>query len=170
MSVGLSYSPLSLEAAFGALLLTTVVALSIADFRQMTLPDRLNRLLDDGRIGQATIIGLPSLPDSLLGALSGFGILAAVAVLFRHARGIHGSGFKDLKFVTAAGLWVGWAEIPGMLLMAACSNLVFVSIRGAQERKFAGAARVPFGLFLGLGFCRSAVAQLGFWNSRMSRC
>jgi leader peptidase (prepilin peptidase)/N-methyltransferase len=163
MSVGLPNCLMALKAAFGGVLLTTVVALSIADFRQMILPDRLNFLLALGGIGQAAIVGQPSLLDSLAGALLGFCILAAVAALFRHARGIDGLGYGDQKFAAAAGLWVGWGAIPHMLLIAASSTLVFVAIRAAKERRFDVAARVPFGPFLGLGTmaCWLAAVQPG---------
>jgi prepilin signal peptidase PulO-like enzyme (type II secretory pathway) len=163
MSLEPPNSMMVLEAAFGGLLFAIVAVLSIADFRRMILPNRLNFLLAVGGIGQAAIIGQPGVLDAVFGGLLGFGILAAVAALFRHVRGVDGLGFGDQKFAAAAGLWVGWTEIPHMLLIAACSTLVFVAIRAAKERRFDVAARVPFGPFLGLGIivCWSAVAKPG---------
>jgi leader peptidase (prepilin peptidase) / N-methyltransferase len=81
----------------------------------------------------------------------GFVILGAVTAFFRYVRGIDGLGFADQKFAAAARLWIRWAEIAHMLMIAACSTLVFVAIRCAKQRRFDVAARLPFGPFLGLG-------------------
>jgi leader peptidase (prepilin peptidase)/N-methyltransferase len=74
-----------------------------------------------------------------------------ISALFSYVRGVDGLGYGDLKFVAAAGLWIGWEAIASMLLIASCSALIFVMIRSAREWKLDRTARVPFGPFLGLG-------------------
>jgi leader peptidase (prepilin peptidase) / N-methyltransferase len=151
VSVGWPILLMMLKAAFGCLLVAVVVTMSIIDYREMILPNRLNLLLAGGGICQAVFVGQPDLFDAVGGALFGFVVLGVVAALFRRLRGIDGLGFGDQKFSAAAGLWIGWQGIAPMLLIACCSALVFVTVRSAKERKFDAAARLPFGPFLGLG-------------------
>jgi leader peptidase (prepilin peptidase)/N-methyltransferase len=151
VSVGWPNLLMMAKAAFGCLLVAVVVTMSIVDYREMILPNRLNSLLAGGGICQAVFVGQPDLIDAVGGAVLGFVVLGAVAALFRSLRGIDGLGFGDQKFSAAAGLWIGWQGIAPMLLIACCSALVFVTVRSAKERKFDAAARLPFGPFLGLG-------------------
>jgi prepilin signal peptidase PulO-like enzyme (type II secretory pathway) len=131
-------------------LLAIILALSIADVRQMILPDRLNGLLAVGGIGQILLVGQPGFVNAGLGALLGFTILASTATLFRHVRGVDGLGEGDQKFAAAAGLWIGWQQIAPMLLMACCAALLFVAGQSVKKGTFDRTARVPFGPFLGL--------------------
>lgn len=151
MSVGLLNSLILLKAVFGCGLIAIVTAMAVIDYREQMLPNRFNALLAAAGIGQAVLVGQPNLADAALGGLFGFTVLAVVAALFRHLRGIDGLGFGDQKFAAAAGLWIGWELIAPMLLVASCSALVFVTIRSVTERKFDTTTRVPFGPFLGLG-------------------
>jgi leader peptidase (prepilin peptidase)/N-methyltransferase len=151
MIAGLPNLLIALIAAFGCLLLATVLVMAVVDCREMILPNGLNALLAAGGIGQALFVGRPLLTDAVLGAMFGFAFLLAIAALFRRVRGIDGLGFGDQKFSAAAGLWIGWEAIAPMLLIASCSALAFLIIRSASGWKFDRAARVPFGPFLGLG-------------------
>jgi leader peptidase (prepilin peptidase) / N-methyltransferase len=151
MSDGLGDLLIISKAAFGCLLIATVLKMAVIDCREMILPNRLNAILAAGGVGQAVFVGGPDLTDALLGALLGFVVLSMIAALFRYVRGIDGLGFGDQKFAAAAGLWIGWEQITSMLLIASCSALIFVIVRSAKGRKLDIAARLPFGPFLGLG-------------------
>jgi len=151
MSFPFGTDSILLRAAFGCLLIALVVALAIIDSRRLILPDRLNLLLAAAGIGQSVILGQPDLLDAGLGALMAGGTLLLVATVFHRVRGIHGLGFGDLKFVAAAGAWIGWQEVPLMLFIASASALAFVVIRAIQERRVNMAAQLPFGPFLGVG-------------------
>lgn len=151
MSFDLPSLLIVLKWAFGCWLFATVLIMAVVDCREMILPDHFNVLLAVGGIGQAVLTGRPGLTDAVFGAMFGFLILSVIAALFRRVRGIDGLGFGDQKFSAAAGLWIGWEAIAPMLLIASCSAIAFLIIRSAGGRKFNGAARVPFGPFLGLG-------------------
>src|SRR5258708_32885310 len=145
MRIGLPNLVITLRAAFGCLLFATVLMMAVVACREMILPNRLTALLAAGGIGQAVFVGQPNLTDAVLGALFGFVVLSVIAALFRRARGIDGLGFGDQKFSAAAGLWIGWAAIAPMLLIASCSALAFLAVRSASGWKFDRAARIPFG-------------------------
>lgn len=151
MSVDLGDLLVVSKAAFGCLLLATVLMMAVIDCREMILPNRLNAVLAVGGISQAVFIGHPDLTDALLGALFGYTILSMIAALFYYFRGIDGLGLGDQKFAGAAGLWIGWEQISSMLLIASCSALIFMIVRSAKGHRLDISSRVPFGPFLGLG-------------------
>jgi leader peptidase (prepilin peptidase)/N-methyltransferase len=139
------------KVAFGCFLFAVVIIMAVIDVREMILPNRLNLLLAAGGVGQAILVGNPRPANAALGALLAFVILSAVALLFRHDRGIDGLGLGDQKFSAAAGLWIGWEAIAPMLLVASCSALIFVALRSVNGGAFSRASRLPFGPFLGIG-------------------
>ena len=139
------------HAVFACLLGGILLALAIADFHRMILPNRLNLLLAAAGAIQSVIVGQPDVIDAALGAFLGGGSLMLVAASFRRFRGIDGLGRGDLKLAAAAGIWTGWQGIPLMLLVASASALAFFTIRAMRNREFDGRAPLPFGPFLGLG-------------------
>lgn len=141
----------TLRVLFGGILIALVFALALLDYQVMILPDRLNLALAVAGLCQAILIGRPGLIDAALGSFFAFALLWIVARIFRLYRGIDGLGFGDLKFVAAAGLWLGWEGIAPMLLIACCSALIFVLFRAWVQRGFDARQRLPFGPFLGLG-------------------
>ena len=151
MSAASTINDLVLKSAFGSLLAGVILALTIVDLRRMVLPDRLTLLLAALGLGQSFVLAKPDLFDAGLGALIGGGTLALIAIVFRHIRGIEGLGLGDQKFVTAAGIWVGWQGIPLMLSLASVSALVVIIIRAIKRNKLDRADRLPFGPFLGAG-------------------
>jgi leader peptidase (prepilin peptidase) / N-methyltransferase len=140
-----------MRAAFACILAGILLALAIADFHRMILPNRLNLLLAAAGASQSIIAGQPGVIDAALGAFVGGACLMMVAALFRRYRGVDGLGRGDLKLVAAAGIWTGWQGIPVMLLVASVSALAFVAIRVMWNREFDSNARMPFGPFLGAG-------------------
>jgi prepilin signal peptidase PulO-like enzyme (type II secretory pathway) len=141
----------ALMAGFGGLLFTLLLAMAIIDCHRFVLPDRLNAVLALGGVGQALLLGHPTLLDALAGSLVGFLALSVVAHLFRQARGVEGLGFGDQKFAAAAGLWLGWQQIAPMLLIASLSALAVVLVRSVRTGTFDRSLRLPFGPFLGVG-------------------
>jgi leader peptidase (prepilin peptidase) / N-methyltransferase len=151
MTIHAGAEPILLQAAFGLLLVGVVIASAVIDSRKLILPDRLNLLLATVGIAQSVVLGQPDPVDAGLGALIGGGTLLLVATVFRRIRGIEGLGYGDLKFVAAAGVWVGWQGIPLMLFVASASALAFVVIRAVKNQRLDRTARLPFGPFLGFG-------------------
>ncbi|UTD29051.1 A24 family peptidase [Bradyrhizobium sp. WD16] len=144
----LSAVPIS-AAGFGCLLAMLLTSLSCADLRRFILPDRLNLALAVGGIAQSLAIGRPAPTDAAVGALLCGGILFAAGEVYRRLRGRAGLGRGDLKLGFAAGLWIGWQQVPLMLLIASLSALLFVLL-GRRLRQPVS-EMIPFGPFLSTG-------------------
>jgi leader peptidase (prepilin peptidase) / N-methyltransferase len=66
-------------------------------------------------------------------------------------RKIQGLGLGDVKFLAAAGLWVGVTGLPLLLLVAALTALVYAGIMQSTGRQLSGQTSRSFGPFLALG-------------------
>lgn len=139
-------------AAFGWLLLV----LAVLDYRHFWLPDRLTLAL-----ALAGIVGWawgapPPLADRVIGGIAGYGVLAAIALGYRRWRGREGMGAGDPKLLGAIGLWLGWAMLPGVLLLASLVGL------GMAALARVGGKAVTRDTALPLGTCM-AVAAYPAW-------
>ncbi len=130
----------------------TLLALAAIDHREFILPDALTLPLIPAGLAVAWLIDPATLPHHLLGAALGFGVFAVVAWLYARLRGRDGLGLGDAKLLAAAGAWVSWIGLPGVVLLAGASALAVVLaaavVRGgalpAPERQ------LPFGPYLAL--------------------
>ena len=133
-------------AVFGWLLL----ALAALDVTEFWLPDRLTGTL--ALAGLATgLVGVePCLSDRLIGGVAGFGALWAIGAGYEMLRGREGLGGGDPKLLGAIGLWLGWAMLPAVLLLAAMTGLALVGIGMMLGRRASLVDRVPFGALLAI--------------------
>jgi leader peptidase (prepilin peptidase)/N-methyltransferase len=97
-------------------------------------------------------VALGLLVDHALGALAGFVSFAAIAGVYRRARGREGLGLGDAKLLAAAGAWLGWQALPGVVVMAAASGLALALATALGGGKLAWTSRVAFGPHLALAF------------------
>lgn len=146
--------------AFGLLLLGTLAALAIVDFRKMILPNQLNIFLAGAGLFHSLALGQPNIFDAAIGAFIAGTSLWLLSGFYRRVRGVDGLGRGDVKFVTAAGVWTGWQGLPFMLSVASASALTFIAIYSFRTRKFDRMAPLPFGPFLGLGALLSWAAMV----------
>lgn len=137
-------------AAAGALFGWTLVALALLDAEHFWLPDRLTLPLGAGGIAVAAAGLGPPLEQSLIGAGLGYGMLAGIAALYKHARGRTGMGGGDPKLMGAIGAWLGWPLLPPVLLMASLLGLASVALRAARGGDIRGTDRLPLGTLLAL--------------------
>lgn len=145
-----------LWALFGWLLLP----LALLDARHFWLPDRLSALLAIvGLLLAGPLLGT-ALLDRWIGALVGGLGLAAIAWVYRLARGGDGMGGGDPKLVAAIGAWLGWQTLPLMLLLASLGGIVWALVTHQRKGDTPLALRrVPFGLFV----CAAAWAAVPVW-------
>jgi len=137
-------------------------ALVVADLRERRLPDVLNA----GLAALGLIFHALSDPPSatwaeiLAGGGFGAGFFLAMRLLFLRLRGVEALGLGDVKFMAAAGLWVGIWGIAPLILIAALATLLVVVLR--HGRDIADPAlrqrRIPFGP--GLAFALVVVVAL----------
>lgn len=129
-----------------------LLTLAVIDARHMILPNGLTLPLIPA--GLAVILALdPGRLDAhLLGAALGFLFIAAVALAYRRLRGQEGIGWGDAKLLAAAGAWVSWEGLPGVVLMASAGGLAVVLLGALAGKGLSGRQALPFGPFLALGF------------------
>ncbi len=119
---------------------------ALIDWRRMILPDWITLPLIPLGCAMAAMQE-PPLTDRLIGAVAGFAVFAGIAELYRRLRGHDGLGMGDAKLLAAAGAWVGWRDLPLVVLGGAVTALAWaLATRRDPERP------LPFGPFLAATF------------------
>jgi len=135
-------------AALAALTLTwALIALTFIDYDHQILPDDITLPL----LWAGLLVNLggtfASLPSAVLGAAIGYGSLWLVYHAFRLVTGKEGMGFGDFKLYAALGAWLGWQQLPLIILFAsffgALIGVAFIVFFGRDRR-----LPIPFGPFL----------------------
>jgi leader peptidase (prepilin peptidase) / N-methyltransferase len=122
--------------------------ISAIDVDRLKLPDVLTMGLLFAGLFDAALDGTEVLLERAIGAAVGYAVLVLVATTYRSARGVEGLGRGDAKLLAAGGAWIGWANLPIVLLIASACALPVALGRAnltAQDR------RLPFGPFIALG-------------------
>jgi leader peptidase (prepilin peptidase)/N-methyltransferase len=114
------------------------------------IPNRLNAALAAGGVVFAAFAYPERLPSALAGSALGFAALLSLRMSYRALRQRDGLGLGDVKFLGAAGLWVGWQGLAPLLLAAAATALTVVSVGALAGRGPAPDERLPFGPYLAL--------------------
>ena len=153
----------SWQSAAALVLVYFLIALTLIDLDKMLLPDELTLLLL--WLGLAiNYQGLfTSLESAVLGAMFGYLSLWSLYWLFKLATGKEGMGYGDFKLLAALGAWLGWQQLPLIIILSsligAVTGIVILTIRG-QDRNIP----IPFGPYLAAaGF----IALL--WGEEISR-
>ena len=126
-------------------LATVLAALTRIDVREHRLPDRLTLPLLV--LGLALAAGrTASVPFAeLAGASAGFLLFWALGEVHYRLRGIEGLGLGDAKLLAAAGAWLGWRDLPALILIAALGGLAAAFLHWDRRR-------IAFGPWLALAF------------------
>jgi leader peptidase (prepilin peptidase) / N-methyltransferase len=130
------------EPLIAAALAAVLGALVLFDLRRGRLPDWLTLPLAAAGLLHAWREG--ALLASAIGCAAGFVLFAGLGLAYRRARGRAGLGGGDVKLAAAAGAWVGWQGLPGVVLLAAGAALALAVVRGRAE----ATEPVPFGAYL----------------------
>ena len=76
--------------------------------------------------------------SAVIGAAAGYGSLWLVYQAFRLATGKEGMGFGDFKPFAALGAWLGWQQLPLIILLSsflgAVVGIVFIAFFGRDRR------------------------------------
>lgn len=147
--------PAGLVAVGGALGWVLLLA-ALIDLRHFALPDALTLPLIPAGLAVAVLTrpgpAAEVLADHAVGGALGYLVFAGIAALYRHWRGREGLGLGDAKLLAAAGAWVGWPGLPGVVLAAAGSALLVVLARRARGRGLDADQPIAFGPYLAAGF------------------
>jgi leader peptidase (prepilin peptidase)/N-methyltransferase len=87
-----------------------------------------------------------------LAALGGFTVFAAIGLIYRRLRHREGMGLGDAKLLAAAGAWLGWQALPGLVVIAALAALAVALAQAVRGARMAATTRVAFGSYLALAF------------------
>ncbi len=127
-------------------LLLLLAAVVWIDWRHLLIPDGLNAAILAAGTGALLLTGTPSPLSAGLAAACGAGALWLVRAAVSKRVGREAMGLGDVKFAAAAGVWVGLAALPAMLLVASLAGLAYGGLRRTEPHR-----RIPFGPFLALG-------------------
>ena len=141
-------APLWLSCALALVLL----ALAEVDRRTLALPDLVTLPLVAAGLAVAAALAPARWTDHVTGALAGFAALAAIGWGYARLRGREGLGLGDAKLLAAAGAWLGWQALPGVVTIAAAGALLAALAGRAFGRPLSATDPVPFGPTLALGF------------------
>lgn len=143
-----------------ALLCALCAAIAWIDIRHGIIPDWLNLAI--AVLGLLRIFLAGDTSDAVT-ALGEGAVIGAVFWLLRRLyfafRGIQGLGLGDVKFLTAAGIWVGVAGIPMLLLVATITALTCVGAVQLSGRALTAQTSMSFGPFLAIGLLVTAGFQ-----------
>jgi leader peptidase (prepilin peptidase)/N-methyltransferase len=137
--------------SFGLLCLLSAV-LAWIDIRQGIIPDWLNLTIAGLGLSKASLVGGPL---SGLEAVCEGAAIGAVFWLLRRLyfsyRKIQGLGLGDVKFLAAAGIWVGVAGLPMLVMTAALTALACAGAMQLTGRQLTAQTSMSFGPFLAIG-------------------
>lgn len=132
-----------------------LLVLAVIDLRHLVLPDVLTLPLIPIGLLVAYVIDPGLINDHVFGAVIGLIVFVGIAWLYAYLRNREGLGLGDAKLLAGAGAWLGWAALPGVVLMAACSALATALLGRTIERQDAATREVAFGPHLAFAFWAS---------------
>ena len=148
---------------FGLLCILSAV-LAWIDIRDGIIPDWLNLAIAGLGLVKITMTGDSSAAIEALGEGVAIGALFwLLRRLYFSFRGVQGLGLGDVKLLGAAGIWVGIAGIPLVLLVATMTALACVGVMQLSGRALTARTSLPFGPFLAAGLLLTfAFQRYGF--------
>jgi leader peptidase (prepilin peptidase)/N-methyltransferase len=85
--------------------------------------------------------------DAIIGAMAGYLALWSIFWLFKLITGKDGMGYGDFKLLAALGAWLGWQQLPMIIMMSAVVgaviNVTMIVARGRDR-----SIPIPFGPYL----------------------
>jgi leader peptidase (prepilin peptidase) / N-methyltransferase len=143
-----------------ALLCLLSAGLAWIDIRHGIIPDWLNLTIAGVGLLRAVIVDGPLAGSNAVceGAAIGaiFWLLRRLYFAFRKIQGL---GLGDVKFLAAAGIWVGVAGLPVLLLVAALTALACAAVMQLTGRQLTAQTSMSFGPFLAIGLLISSGLQ-----------
>ena len=127
-----------------------LLLVALLDLEHQWLPDRLTWPLLPVGLGVAWFGIGPLLQDRLIGAAMGYLMLWLVAVIYKRLRGWEGLGGGDPKLLAAIGAWLGWQQLPIVLLGAGLIGLAAVLTHWLRGHKVTGTDRLPLGTLMAI--------------------
>jgi len=132
----------------GALLFTWIlITLTFIDLDYYLLPDQLSLLLLWLGLFCSLFSLFCSSHDAIIGAIVGYSIFAAIEWVFKKITGKSGLGQGDFKLLAALGAYLGWQQLPIIVLAASFIGAIFGITHMFIRRQFKSIP-LPFGPYL----------------------
>lgn len=125
-----------------------LIALAVIDARHLLLPDEITLPLIPAGLAVAWAVDPSRLLDHAVGAAAGFLIVSGLRWAYAKVRRREGIGLGDAKLLAAAGAWVSWEGVPGVLLVGAAAALVGHVAWALQDGRGVLGRELPFGPYL----------------------
>ena len=149
----------------GGLLLTWIsIALIFIDLDHHLLPDQLTLSLVWIGLFLSIFSIFANSHDAIIGAIIGYLVFALIQGLFKFATGKIGMGQGDYKYLAGLGAFLGWQQLPIIILLASFSGLLFGLTQMAIKRQFKSVP-LPFGPYLAVAGWISLMWGQGILNS-----
>jgi leader peptidase (prepilin peptidase)/N-methyltransferase len=140
---------LSLLALAAAFYLCSLLILTILDYQYHVLPDSITLpILWLGLLVNTFDFFVP-LEDAVIGAIVGYLSLWLIYWIHNWLTGKTGLGYGDFKLLALLGAWLGWQELPLIVVCASAIGLIYAAVefwRGHLSRT----TPLPFGSFLAI--------------------
>lgn len=124
-----------------------LISLTFIDLDYHLLPDQLTLLL----LWLGLIASIYSLftncHDAIIGAIAGYLVFALTQWLFKLVTGKIGMGQGDYKFLAALGAYLGWQQLPIIVLLASFIGMIFGVTHMVIKRQYKSMP-LPFGPYL----------------------
>ncbi len=124
-----------------------LIALASIDIEHQLLPDPLTLPLLWAGLILNLFATFTSLQSAVIGAVAGYLFLWILFQSFRLLTGKEGMGYGDFKLYALFGAWLGWQQLPLLILLAslvgAIVGLGAIVLRGRERH-----LPIPFGPFL----------------------
>jgi len=142
------------EAAMAIVMTVALVPVALIDADTQLIPD--NIVLPLLWIGLAMTLWHPMAAsnvlfiapkDAIVGAIAGYLSLWSIYQLFKLITGKEGMGYGDFKLLAALGAWLGWQQLPMIVLMSAVVGAL-VGIGLMLFRRHDRHVPIPFGPYL----------------------
>lgn len=127
----------------------TLIALTFIDIDYYLLPDQLTLLL----LWIGLFFSLFSIfcnsHDAIIGAVSGYLIFALIEWLFNQITHKVGMGQGDFKLLAGLGAFLGWQQLPTIILLASFIGVIFGIMQMLIKQQFKSIP-LPFGPYLAI--------------------
>jgi len=135
-------------------------ALALIDIRQGIIPNQLNLAIAGLGLVKAVAGGGAAAGIAAISEGAAVGVIFwALQWMYYRLRKTPGLGLGDVKFLAAAGLWVGIAGLPTLLLIATLTALAAAGMLRLAGRRMTRQTSLPFGPFLATGLLLTIILQ-----------
>ncbi|KAA9129751.1 prepilin peptidase [Marinihelvus fidelis] len=146
--VAMKFGP-TIQTGMALVMTAMLIALAGIDLDHQLLPDSMTLpLLWIGLLASCFGVFTPSI-DSILGAVFGYCALWTVFQLFKLLTGKEGMGYGDFKLLAALGAWLGWQQLPLIVLLSSLVGAI-IGMTMMGLKKHDGSKPIPFGPFIAI--------------------